>query len=75
MLLLESELLSLHNPHKSAILTRFFKTGPGEYGEGDKFLGIQIPDLRALVRRYLAECDFDAIDSLLASPWHEVRMA
>lgn len=54
-------------------LLRFFKTGPGEYGEGDRFLGIRVP----VLRRHLVLCkvlpDAD-IPLLLASPWHEVRM-
>lgn len=55
-------------------LMRFFKTGPGDYGEGDRFLGIKVPD----TRRVSARCHtlpLDALDTLLGSEWHEVRLA
>jgi 3-methyladenine DNA glycosylase AlkD len=51
----------------------FFKTGPGEYGEGDKFLGIRVPQLRGLVREFAA-LNRDSVVSLLTSPWHEERL-
>ncbi len=46
------ELESLADPRQAAILQRFFKTGPGDYGEGDRFRGIRVPVLRRLVRKY-----------------------
>jgi len=52
---------------------RFFKTGPGQYGEGDKFLGIRVPVVRKCVREYLAISLPDAIE-LLESPFHEARL-
>ncbi|MDE2847912.1 MAG: DNA alkylation repair protein [Gemmatimonadota bacterium] len=52
---------------------RFFKTGPGEYGEGDRFLGIRIPAIRAQVRRY-RDLSMGETLRLLVSPFHEVRM-
>jgi len=52
---------------------RFFKTGPGQYGEGDRFLGLVVPDMRRLVREFRALPLVDA-DALLASPWHEERL-
>ena len=67
------ELNSLANEEKAKILQKFFKTGPGEYGEGDKFLGIQVPQLRKLARQFrnlaLAETE-----QLLHSPFHEERL-
>lgn len=57
----------------AAILQRFFKTGPGEYGEGDKFLGIRVPDLRRIAREFV-ELDLVALDRLLQSKWHEERL-
>lgn len=68
-----AELDALHSEEKKVVLPRFFKCGPGEYGEGDKFLGVVVPDVRAVARRNtfasLAE-----IEELLESPWHEARL-
>ena len=53
-------------------LARFFKTGPGEYSEGDRFLGLTMPRIRALAH----ECDdltLSDVEVLLESPWHESR--
>jgi len=57
---------------KAAFLPRFFKTGPGEYGEGDKFYGVVVPDCRRIARaaRFLPESD---LEDLLSSPMHEER--
>ncbi len=52
---------------------RFFKTGPGEYGYGDKFLGIKTPVTRSIVARSKA-LPLSEVEKLLESPWHEVRM-
>ena len=52
---------------------RFFKTGPGEYGEGDKFLGIRVPAVRKCVREYRAISLLDTVE-LLKSPFHEARL-
>jgi len=51
----------------------FFKTGPGEYGEGDRFLGVTLPDMRAVARHHRDLPHQDAI-RLLRSPWHEERL-
>jgi len=55
------------------ILQRFFKTGPGEYGEGDRFRGIRVPVLRKLCREF-RHAGIEVISELLDSPWHEDRM-
>jgi len=57
----------------SEILRRFFKTGPGEYGEGDRFRGIRVPVLRKLCREF-RHAGVEVISELLDSPWHEDRM-
>ena len=70
---IRSELQELGDPVRATHSLRFFKTGPGEYGEGDKFLGLTVPAMRTLVRKYRALAD-DAALELLASPWHEERL-
>jgi 3-methyladenine DNA glycosylase AlkD len=60
------------DPEKAVGLSRFFKTGPGEYGEGDVFLGLTVPATRRLMRQHLA-LPFDQLDILLDSDVHEHR--
>jgi 3-methyladenine DNA glycosylase AlkD len=66
-------LLALENPDKAAFLAGFFKTGKGQYGEGDRFLGIMVPAIRQLARRFrelgLADCE-----RLLQSPYNDERL-
>ncbi len=56
-------------------LMRFFKTGEGEYGEGDRFLGLKVPQTRAIVKEAKLRVELKEIRKLLYSPWHEVRLA
>jgi 3-methyladenine DNA glycosylase AlkD len=70
---IRAELHGLGNPVRGAHSQRFFKTGPGQYGEGDKFLGLTVPEMRAIVRRY-RELDDAAVREMLQSPWHEERL-
>jgi 3-methyladenine DNA glycosylase AlkD len=60
-------------PARVAILQRFFRTGPGEYGHGDRFIGVRVPAIRALVRQF-ANATLADVDALLASPIHEARL-
>ena len=55
-------------------LMRFFKTGKGEYGEGDKFIGIKVPDTRMVVKEAKLRVPFEEIEVLLDSEWHEARL-
>ena len=56
-------------------LSRFFKTGPGQYGEGDQFLGIKVPVTREVVRRCWRTVGFPELEECIASEYHEVRLA
>jgi 3-methyladenine DNA glycosylase AlkD len=71
--MLRAELYALADPVDAIHLQRFFKTAPGEYGAGDKFLGLRVPALRKLVRDYRQLNDADALE-MLASSWHEERL-
>lgn len=62
------------DPTKAAGLSRFFKTGPGEYGEGDVFLGLTVPASRRVVKEFLA-LPLEQVGLLLASEVHEHRFA
>lgn len=70
---LQTRMRAMANAEKAAVLQRFFKTGPGEYGEGDVMLGIQLPDLRKLVREFRA-LPLAEVDRLLQSEFHEERL-
>ena len=65
-------LRELANPDDAIFLQRFFKTGPGDYGEGDQFLGIRVPAIRRLARE-LRGLPLADIETLLHEPWHEAR--
>ena len=56
-------------------LSRFFKTGPGQYGEGDKFLGIKVPVTREVVKACWRETTLQDMEACIASEYHEVRLA
>lgn len=56
-------------------LSRFFKTGPGQYGEGDKFLGIKVPVTRDVVKSIWKELSLADIEECMKSEYHEIRLA
>ena len=70
---LTNRLKALADPTIAAHSQRFFKTGPGEYGEGDRFLGIRVPQLRTAAKGFRQMPLADVL-LLLASPYHEVRL-
>lgn len=70
-----SEIISHSDPSQVAGLSRFFKTGPGQYGEGDKFLGIKVPVTRSVVRQCWKDTGFDELEEGIRSEYHEVRLA
>ncbi len=65
----------LADPSQVAGLSRFFKTGPGQYGEGDKFLGIKVPGTRLAVKECWKELTMADLEECIASEYHEVRLA
>lgn len=58
---------------KAVLLMRFFKTGPGQYGEGDTFLGVMVPQTRTVVKEF-RDAPLPEVQTLLRSPWHEERL-
>lgn len=73
--LLLQEMVAQADPRQVDGLMRFFKTGKGQYGEGDRFLGIKVPVTRSVVRRCWKEVDFPQLAECLDSEYHEVRLA
>jgi 3-methyladenine DNA glycosylase AlkD len=67
------EIRALGSPERAKHSLRFFRTGPGEYGEGDKFLGLTVPEMRVIARKYRA-LPHDDVVKLLQSSWHEERL-
>jgi len=70
---IKSDFEKLANPEKAKIYQRFFKTGPGEYGEGDVFIGLTVPEQRSLAKKY-NNLSLDEIQELLNSKIHEHRL-
>lgn len=67
------EFRALADPEKAAFFQRFFKTKPGEYAEGDIFLGLTVPQVRSIAKRF-SSISLPIIVQLLHSPFHEVRL-
>lgn len=61
-------------PEKAAFFPRFFKSGPGEYGEGDKFLGVKVPEQRKIAKSAFKEISLKEISTLMKDSYHEVRL-
>ena len=68
-----SELQALSNAEKREIFPKFFKAGKGEYGEGDRFLGVTVPNIRAIAKLH-KDISIEEIRDLIQSEWHEVRL-
>lgn len=70
---IKKELIKFSDPDKKEIYLRFFKTGKGDYGEGDQFIGVTTPKMRAVAKKYFREISLPEISKLLSSPIHEHR--
>lgn len=75
MNILLTSMLTKANPSQVEGLARFFKTGPGQYGHGDKFLGIKVPVTRSVVKDCWKSVTFDDLEECITSEYHEVRLA
>ena len=68
-------ILAKQDPAQVEGLSRFFKTGKGQYGEGDQFLGIKVPVTREVVKQCWQTTTFDDLEACIASEYHEMRLA
>ena len=69
------EIFAKKDPEQAVNLSRFFKTGKGQYGEGDKFLGVKVPVTREVVKQCWQETTFDDLEACICSEYHEIRLA
>lgn len=69
-----SELKQVSNKEYAAHHARFFKTGKGEYGEGDLFYGIRVPDVRKIAKKHYKNTSLEEINQLIKNPYHEMRL-
>lgn len=72
---LYNEIIARQDPEQVAGLSRFFKTGKGQYGEGDRFLGIKVPVTREVVKQCWKETSFEDLEQCVRSEYHEMRLA
>ncbi|MEK6947364.1 MAG: DNA alkylation repair protein, partial [Nanoarchaeota archaeon] len=70
---LKKELAGFGNPEKARILSGFFKTGKGQYGYGDVFLGVKVPETRSVAKKF-NELNLKDLKKLLSSKIHEERL-
>ncbi|MGN1233699.1 MAG: DNA alkylation repair protein [Candidatus Cryptobacteroides sp.] len=73
--ILKARMMHQANPLQVEGLSRFFKTGKGQYGEGDLFLGIKVPVTRAVVKECGTDVSFSDLEECITSPYHEIRLA
>lgn len=71
----QNDLLAVARPEKVGILSSFFKTKPGEYGYGDKFIGVTVPDNRRIARHYAHVVPMEAISAMCRHDIHEFRLS
>lgn len=68
-------MFAVRDESQVAGLSRFFKTGKGQYGEGDRFLGVKVPVTRQVVKQCWRETSWDDLEACVRSEYHEVRLA
>lgn len=73
--ILKEQIIAHADPSQVEGLMRFFKTGPGQYGEGDKFLGIKVPVTRSVVKECWKDVGFKELEECIMSKYHEIRLA
>ena len=71
---IKKEISSFKNPVKAKISQGFFKTGKGQYGEGDIFLGISVPQCRAIAKKYYIKINYNDLNKVIKSKFHEERL-
>lgn len=71
---IKEALVTLSIPEKAEFFPKFFKTGKGEYGEGDLFLGVKVPDQRSVAKEFYARISMEELSKLLSSQYHEHRL-
>ena len=70
----KQDLENFIDPERVAFFPKFFKTGKGQYGEGDIFMGISVPNVRLVVKKYQSIINLDELQILILDPIHEVRL-
>ena len=73
--ILKTRMMQQADPLQVEGLSRFFKTGKGQYGEGDLFLGIKVPVTRTIVKECWTDTSFSDLEECITSPYHEIRLA
>lgn len=71
---IEEALQMLSTPERAVQMPRYFKTGKGEYGEGDIFYGVSVPDQRSVAKEFYKEISLEELSEVLKSEVHEMRL-
>ncbi|MDD2758023.1 MAG: DNA alkylation repair protein [Patescibacteria group bacterium] len=74
MMAIQKEMKQLANAKKAKLLAGFFKTGRGQYGEGDIFLGVMVPQTRSVAKKYYRSLSLNDVQKLINNPHHELRL-
>lgn len=72
---LYDEIYAHQDPEQAVNLSRFFKTGKGQYGKGDRFLGVKVPVTREVVKQCWLTTSFENLETCICSEYHEIRLA